>query len=638
MKVRRLKVENVRSFLEPAELVLDGYIGILIGPNGGGKTNLLDTLVTVLRWFLLTSWSSRPEANEQFSRRLVFEQNNIWNANLLERHADGAGRDQIVEVEIEVTQRDIDNIRAIKADAETLSAYAEGRGYANVQLRGALNWKLDDLVTGERITFVIRNNAVVRDQVAKHQHFKEYLSYYELDGMLRQERGSGELSMPMLSLPVNRAGGSGIVASVTLAGHQDFEHKRQVDAGTSRTGGGIGPLAIGRIARKFRLLQEDSNLNARDRFRADVQIRSLTELLKSVGYDWELETADPITNRYDIRLTKAGSSFLVSRASSGEKELLTYVFGIYALNVRDAIIIIDEPELHLHPKWQATLLSLFERLAKETRNQFLMATHSPVFVAPGSVQYVSRVHSDGKQSHVTRLNNKELPEQKHLLAIVNSHNNEKIFFADKVILVEGISDKLVFNEFAKKLKLSEASVKAVEIVDVGGKHLLEEYGKLLDACKVPYAIIADLDYINEIGTEDLKKLFVVESEKRKSKVINRFESLDGQTFFARLEEAINDGNMKDLNEVWEYIKSRRLRMKASLSADEQARLNAFIEGLKMDDIYILKRRDLEAYLPVGHRNKRMDKLIRLFEDEKWWDNFDAEPRAELQEICEKAFA
>lgn len=39
MKLRRVRVENVRSFLEPAELLLDGDISIIIGPNGGGKTN-----------------------------------------------------------------------------------------------------------------------------------------------------------------------------------------------------------------------------------------------------------------------------------------------------------------------------------------------------------------------------------------------------------------------------------------------------------------------------------------------------------------------------------------------------------------------------------------------------------------------
>lgn len=50
--------------------------------------------------------------------------------------------------------------------------------------------------------------------------------------------------------------------------------------------------------------------------------------------------------------------FLASAASSGERELLTYLFAIYALNVRDALVLVDEPELHLHPRWQKALLTL----------------------------------------------------------------------------------------------------------------------------------------------------------------------------------------------------------------------------------------------------------------------------------------
>jgi putative ATP-dependent endonuclease of OLD family len=55
MLIRKLALQNVRSFLNRQELTLDGAITIIIGPNGGGKTNLLDTLVTMLRRYLLAT-------------------------------------------------------------------------------------------------------------------------------------------------------------------------------------------------------------------------------------------------------------------------------------------------------------------------------------------------------------------------------------------------------------------------------------------------------------------------------------------------------------------------------------------------------------------------------------------------------
>lgn len=39
MKLKRLSVQNLRSFMERQDLSLDEDITILIGPNGGGKTN-----------------------------------------------------------------------------------------------------------------------------------------------------------------------------------------------------------------------------------------------------------------------------------------------------------------------------------------------------------------------------------------------------------------------------------------------------------------------------------------------------------------------------------------------------------------------------------------------------------------------
>lgn len=141
-----------------------------------------------------------------------------------------------------------------------------------------------------------------------------------------------------------------------------------------------------------------------------------------------------MSNTYDVTLKKQGTSFLVSAASSGEKDLLTYLFAIYALNVRDALIIVDEPELHLHPRWQNTLFGLFERLATSTGNQFVLATHSPTFISPASIQYVSRVYIEDQKSNIIRLNSSGLPNAKHLFNVVNSQNNERIFFTDRVVL------------------------------------------------------------------------------------------------------------------------------------------------------------------------------------------------------------
>lgn len=45
------------------------------------------------------------------------------------------------------------------------------------------------------------------------------------------------------------------------------------------------------------------------------------------------------------------------------------------LEPENSIILIDEPELSLHPKWQERIIKVYERIGKN--NQIIIATHSP---------------------------------------------------------------------------------------------------------------------------------------------------------------------------------------------------------------------------------------------------------------------
>ncbi len=405
----------------------------------------------------------------------------------------------------------------------------------------------------------------------------------------------------------------------------------------SSTGGSIVTLAIGRIARRYRLLLERDTGKAKDDFYSDPEIKSLTSILADLGYGWNLECIDPFTNQYDVQLEKQGSKFLVGAASSGEKELLTYLFAIYALNVRDALIVVDEPELHLHPRWQRTLLSLFERLSEETGNQFLLATHSPVFVSPSSIQYVSRVYSNEQRSAIVRLNHTELPEPKHLFSIVNSQNNERMFFADKVVLVEGISDRIFFDAVFQQLGVTSGTTRTCEIVSVGGKGFFAPYEAILQACQVPYVVIADQDYLNQLGTAEIKALFTLNSQEIKTDVIDNPKSIDGDSLVARLGEAISSGSIDDLKALWEYIKGRRRRLRSDLTEVEQRLVDNFVVSKRKDNIFVLSRGDLESYLPEGYRSKQLDKLIRFIATD-FWAQLPEFAREELAVIADRVKA
>lgn len=64
----------------------------------------------------------------------------------------------------------------------------------------------------------------------------------------------------------------------------------------------------------------------------------------------------------------------VDQVSSGEIELLSFAGWIALTGFDDGLLIIDEPELHLHPEWQAAILPALRELAPGA--QFLVATHA----------------------------------------------------------------------------------------------------------------------------------------------------------------------------------------------------------------------------------------------------------------------
>lgn len=632
MLIRKANIENVRSFLDRREMVFDGQISIIIGPNGGGKTNLLDTIYTMLRRYLFATRYLASVNDGSLLNKYELRYNDQLNQMTFERHSRGADRDQIVEIEVEVSASDIANMRDIKSEAPDILKTSK-RIFVSNPWQDVGQWNIEAIVAGDRMVYTWKNGALLSADNERSMHFLQYLQIYEFDNTMRSEVGKATLQMSMVYLPVNRASG-GFPYSVSLANYNDVDQKRTLDATSSRTGGSIIAVAVGRLAQKFRLLQEDNNMNAKDVFYRDANLQALSRDLRELGYEWELTTVNSLTNQYDITLKKQGSSFLVGAASSGEREMLTYLFAVYALNVRDTLIIVDEPELHLHPRWQTSLFDLFVKLSKSTGNQFVLATHSPTFISPASIQYVSRVFIHNQKSDIICLNASGLPNAKHLFNVVNSQNNERIFFTDRVILVEGLSDRVMFERIFEILSAEAGQQRdpGIEIVSVGGKGFFSAYQKFLTSCGVQSAQIADLDYIEQIGDAKLKSLFRTNHTEIKRDVVDNAKSLDGYTLVENIELAINTGDWSHAFQTLEYIKSRRIMIKPDLTEDEDKLLQLFIDEQRKTDIIVLRRGAIEEYLPQGFKGKDLDKLIEFVASDNFWDDLHPDGRTELAQV------
>jgi predicted ATP-dependent endonuclease of OLD family len=83
----------------------------------------------------------------------------------------------------------------------------------------------------------------------------------------------------------------------------------------------------------------------------------------------------------------AGQQVTIEQLSDGEKQLYARVIALMLIEPRNSIILIDEPEIALHPAWQQKIMQIYGQIGKN--NQFIVATHSPQILS--SVPYQNRI-------------------------------------------------------------------------------------------------------------------------------------------------------------------------------------------------------------------------------------------------------
>lgn len=87
-----------------------------------------------------------------------------------------------------------------------------------------------------------------------------------------------------------------------------------------------------------------------------------------------------ILTGFDLFLYKNNKRIPVLNASSGELTLITSLLYITSVINRESIILIDEPENSLHPKWQKDYVKQINELFYLYQPKIIIATHSPLII------------------------------------------------------------------------------------------------------------------------------------------------------------------------------------------------------------------------------------------------------------------
>ena len=177
------------------------------------------------------------------------------------------------------------------------------------------------------------------------------------------------------------------------------------------------------------------------------------------------------------------------------------------------ILCLEEPEAHLHPAMQYKLFKFLRNLDEENKlnQQIFVTTHSSNISAVAGIDNMYMLdYSRGKDSNCRQQSLEEhfstkQDAKRHLTKFLDVTRSDMLF-ADRVILVEGIAEKLLLPLFMNRCGYSYEDGH-ISIVEIGGKHF-EHFIELFNGNAVNKKVLCitdkDFSWINEAyGTSAL---------------------------------------------------------------------------------------------------------------------------------------
>jgi putative ATP-dependent endonuclease of OLD family len=260
---------------------------------------------------------------------------------------------------------------------------------------------------------------------------------------------------------------------------------------------------VARTERLGQLLQLVMNLLRTDEFKR-VEASIKRNALEQLGLDADADAIDlyftPMSSmdfykNLDLVIKDHGFSISATEVGEGfQNAIVLAVLRAFEETKRQgAILLIEEPEMFLHPQMQRSLYKTLRKIGKT--NQVIYTTHSPHFVSVPDYRDVLLVRRSGEGSYVIQsslaVDNKR---REKLLKELDPERSE-LFFARRLLLVEGDTEKLSYPAYAAKLKLDLDRAGAT-IVEVGGKRNLKDFAELAISFQIPVGIVYDKDTSN----------------------------------------------------------------------------------------------------------------------------------------------
>jgi putative ATP-dependent endonuclease of the OLD family len=169
-------------------------------------------------------------------------------------------------------------------------------------------------------------------------------------------------------------------------------------------------------------------------------------------------------------------------------------------NNKKKMLLIEEPELFLHPQSIRVFTDVLYELAEGTEFQIMAATHSPILVDL-SRNHTTLLRTEMKKNAEVKLyqvsNNIFDDDEKERMKMLNSFNPYicEAFFNDNVMLVEGDTEAIIYRTLIDKM-IREGKINIIEaplVVNCGSKMNIPSFQKVLRHFDIQYFVVHDLD-------------------------------------------------------------------------------------------------------------------------------------------------
>lgn len=169
----------------------------------------------------------------------------------------------------------------------------------------------------------------------------------------------------------------------------------------------------------------------------------------------------------------------ISDLSEGEKKKLLLKATMDLVADENSIILLDEPDAHIHEVGKAYICSMFERYSEEYNRQIIVTTHSPTLTHCINNNHL--IMLENKDGYSAVINHEKIDKIKNLTGGIWSETQQNIFLStnNALVLTEGFLDLSYINS-AKSIYKDDYTAKFDCLTCNGADNMLNYLKSILE--------------------------------------------------------------------------------------------------------------------------------------------------------------